>query len=1114
MEKSANQTTSKELSSKKETNPVEYYKREILPKLDWHRVLFKHSPEDKGYYLTINCPSCKRHEAYIYKSSGTVECNRRNKCQYKGNLLGLMIGKEGCPKGEDFFHAMNELAKRADIQIPYHRLGPEHPDDLNCNSAPLDEELERIADEREQVAQAVMARYIAYCRDCLTNDISGLRETLATKRGVTEDAQKTRLIGFFRSTAEFRKLISDDPRFIDEATNLGILPNGHSMHSRREGYFTFPWAGENSSGRKQIVNVWHRYSGMGGMPLKKEHPAWKESIDPSDPKSAGEKIPKMLGLRNRESTIPYLGNNAKLSKEDHCLVVEGLLDAVIAHDHGVTNTVAILNAVISSSHIKYFREQAKQCYLMLDGDEAGEKGALRSAMRMLREGIEVYIVDPSFLGNRDPDEFILEHGKDRFLEYKHKSSHALRYIAKSIAEKINGASGVWNDPQIEQLKIELDRLNLSELPPRVVNQLELYFWSQLKELGIKPEIIKGLKACVAPLPVKRSKRADPLLLEFDNRPDGLYKRLPGDPVGLKKVAGKISVIAQYSSPDLTEWGRIVECENHDGLISELRIPDCEFLGDARLVRERLTKFGLKLESPKNQSLSDCIRYLHESDVSNRVRFVEYGGWLKDTFFVLPDKTIGISDQVYRFNSESPLTKSFGTKGDLGDWQSQVGKYMSGNNLLVLTTSLSFCGPILPLLKAESIGIHIHGPSSIGKTSASNLSASVWGDPTATEGIVSTWHGTSNGFEFRARQRNEYFFILDEIGSVRKDLLGDMIYLFGNGTGKVRGNADETNRRVAKWVFSWLSNGEYRSDEISREGGKESTAGQEVRMIDLAADAGLGFGIYENLHGFPSSQALTDHIKANSATFFGAPIREFLERIVAEKDKYIERIKKERQRIISSLLKGESPSGQVVRVAEKFAIIAAVGELAIEFGILPLTHSEAEKSATVMFSRWIESRGIAFDASEPHRIVKKMRAIIERFGFSKFPLIDGYGGCSGEYGLEELERKQELFGFRREGPNGTEYLVNQTTFEGPQLYGNGYINARNVLRSLGYLVKDSSGGPTCPVRIPGVTIPKRMYVIRENILREAGDSDTAIGPPRSLVTDASVDDPNDEPLYSL
>ena len=75
-------------------------------------------------------------------------------------------------------------------------------------------------------------------------------------------------------------------------------------------------------------------------------------------------------------------------------------------------------------------------------------------------------------------------------------------------------------------------------------------------------------------------------------------------------------------------------------------------------------------------------------------------------------------------------------------------------------------------------------------------------------------------------------------------------------------------------------------------------------------------------------------------------------------------------------------GQVGRVAARFALVAAAGELATALGILPWSEGEASAAAARCFKDWLAARG----DSGPEEIsegIRQVRAFIELHGTSRF-----------------------------------------------------------------------------------------------------------------------------------
>ncbi|MFX8067448.1 hypothetical protein ABTK78_20395, partial [Acinetobacter baumannii] len=78
------------------------------------------------------------------------------------------------------------------------------------------------------------------------------------------------------------------------------------------------------------------------------------------------------------------------------------------------------------------------------------------------------------------------------------------------------------------------------------------------------------------------------------------------------------------------------------------------------------------------------------------------------------------------------------------------------------------------------------------------------------------------------------------------------------------------RRSASWRTLFLSSGEIGlADKIAEDGrSRRLAAGQAVRIVDVAADAGAGMGILEELHEFPSPDALARHLTKAAQHHYG------------------------------------------------------------------------------------------------------------------------------------------------------------------------------------------------------------------------------------------------------
>lgn len=216
--------------------------------------------------------------------------------------------------------------------------------------------------------------------------------------------------------------------------------------------------------------------------------------------------------------------------------------------------------------------------------------------------------------------------------------------------------------------------------------------------------------------------------------------------------------------------------------------------------------------------------------------------------------------------------TFRRAGTLETWQASVARLCEGNTRLMFAVCCALAGPLMRPAGIESGGFHFRGASSVGKTTALKVAASVWGRPS----FMQRWRTTDNALEATAVQHCDCTLILDEIGQVDGKVVGDCAYLLANEQEKNRNTRGGMNRKRRTWRLLFLSSGEKSLASHMEEAGRRVMAGQEVRMVDIPLDAGAGMGGLECLHDHDSPAALADAVTGAAARSYGTPGRVWLE----------------------------------------------------------------------------------------------------------------------------------------------------------------------------------------------------------------------------------------------
>jgi uncharacterized protein (DUF927 family) len=431
------------------------------------------------------------------------------------------------------------------------------------------------------------------------------------------------------------------------------------------------------------------------------------------------------------------------------------------------------------------------------------------------------------------------------------------------------------------------------------------------------------------------------------------------------------------------WGRLLRWADRDGREHSWAMPMEMLSGDGREYRSILLNRGLTVGA--GRKAHNLLETYLATQPERKALCVTRTGWHAGAF-VLPDETVGGAgvEEVYwqTAGGSHHLLTSAGTPDE---WRREVARYCAGNSRLAFAVSAAFAAALLGVVEAEGGGFHFRGASSLGKTTALLAGGSVWGGGT-DKGFLRRWRATINGLESVAEAHNDALLCLDELAEVDPREAGEVAYMLANGQGKLRMSKGVTLRRPLEWRLLFLSSGETSLADHIAAAGKRSRGGQEVRLVDLEADAGKGRGLFEDLHGMADGDALARHLQQASRRYYGTAIREFLRHVAAEP----EVVRRDARHFTGAFLKDYLPkdaSGEAVRVAHRFALVAYAGELASECGITDWTEQEAERAAAALFKDWLRRRGAA--GTDEEAAIRQVRLFIEQHGASRFQRLDRF-----------------------------------------------------------------------------------------------------------------------------
>lgn len=566
----------------------------------------------------------------------------------------------------------------------------------------------------------------------------------------------------------------------------------------------------------------------------------------------------------------------------------------------------------------------------------------------------------------------------------------------------------------------------------------------------------------------------------------------GQPMRPAWVCSPLQVAALTRNPDGNEWGYELRFTDQLNISRTWAMPARMLAGDGTELRSTLLNMGLRI-TPNQRDRQRLAEYIQTRHVTEVAVCTDRLGWHGPSF-VLPTETIG-GDAAERvvYQTDGPTENQYRQRGTLAQWQERVGALCVGNSRLAFAVCVALAGPTMRLVGMESGGIHIFGDSSSGKTTSLKVAASVYGSPE----YVRTFRATDNATEAIAAQFCDNALFLDEMAQMDAKAIGDTIYMLANGMGKARANRNGAARAVRQWTVLLLSTGEIRLADHMSEGGKRIRAGQETRLVDIPADAGVGLGAFEQLHHLDGGSEFSRHMTKQAASVYGTAGRAWLEWLTGNLDGLRPRLRAAADALAMQLVP-ELACGQVQRVGARFALVGAAGELATEVGITGWPKGEATKAATACFNAWLAARG-GIGNSEVGHMLRQVRRFLELHAEGRFSwwhragddhaarvlnragvrrLLDEHGHpikTNAQFGAEFGDRMPPVAGEH----TSCEFFILAETFKAEVCNGFDHQAVAKVLQEAGCLVTEERGRYSVKTRLPGIG-PARCYRINSTI----------------------------------
>jgi uncharacterized protein (DUF927 family) len=525
----------------------------------------------------------------------------------------------------------------------------------------------------------------------------------------------------------------------------------------------------------------------------------------------------------------------------------------------------------------------------------------------------------------------------------------------------------------------------------------------------------------------------------------------------ERISDYIEVVALSRDANGIRWKKRILFKDMDGKQRSVDIEQ-KALCNCKEILEILFENGFDTSCDRLK----LRKYLENAKPEKRITDIYTTGWIDDATFVCPSFSISKNER-FSFSLVGNMKASgFAQKGTLEEWKENICTLCEGNRILTLALCVGLSGVLLKKLKYfNNAIINLTGRSSIGKTTALQVAASLWGNP---KRFMQQWRSTSNALEAVAESYNDCLLILDELSQIQAKDIGNIVYMLGNSKGKSRMNINAELKKNKEWTLSVLSSGEIGIADKIAESGEKTKAGQLVRCIDIECLMSDEHGIYDTMHDdIPDGATFSKLLKEKTSEYYGTAAEAFLQHLVKADVDVEDRFSRLRQSFDERI--GQRMDGQVSRVADLFVLYALTGELACKFGIFSHRPDELKNLIFELFEKWLGERGSA-GAMEDRAVLQHVVGFLEQNNARLQNIIL----CAGGKRPEELRNYHNMLGFRevltQNGEDAEIYHIIQKAFDSDVCGGMNKRLVKRILKDKGILILDSEGkNPKCPYTTP-------------------------------------------------
>ena len=315
----------------------------------------------------------------------------------------------GCGVGGNVFHFVSKVENISfgeSVQMLAERAGVELPKSQNSE----DEHTSILKSKVYEVNKAAAEFY----HQNLYKPTSKAGQEYIKKRKLDNNTLKSFLIGYAGDNNELYAYLKSQGFNEEEMLASSLIGKSESgrYYDKFRHRIMFP-----------IQDVRNRVIAFGGRVLDDSKPKYINSPE----NIVYSKGRNLFGLN-----VAKRGTTGMLKR---ILIVEGYMDAISLYQRGITNVVASLGTALTDAQGRLLRRSSEQVILGYDADGAGQTAIMRGMEILKNMGVDIRVLQIS--GAKDPDEFVVKYGPDKFRKCMDNAISVVEYKIKNLKKNLN-----------------------------------------------------------------------------------------------------------------------------------------------------------------------------------------------------------------------------------------------------------------------------------------------------------------------------------------------------------------------------------------------------------------------------------------------------------------------------------------------------------------------------------------------------------------------------------------------------------------------------------------------------------------------------------------------------